>query len=299
MKRYTLVFGALLLSLLFGAPAQAACTSPAGESGDFQFKSSDKKLYSCNGSTWSLVTNVNDNSKYYLTDGFPIVGAGGGNVIKPCPTQEAGEPCGGGLYVGDGNLVASPGGCYDNYTESGPANFHTNNYQARGSLPYTACPTDFEHRDFRYMRYSSGTSGQTAAAAFGAQYAATSTTFSRRYGWAQTQVFKAMSGADIFKFCANMSITTTENGVSKTYSDWYVPTAYELSRVIYAMARIGGSGYGNTQNGNYWSANEAGTSGGVIQANVAIPLTETGYIGNLNAGLARDQTNRIRCVRRN
>ncbi len=251
------------LCMGFSEAAWAACSSPAGVLGSYKYVSAERRVYKCDGTNWVVDTAGAPN----LLNGIPVVGAGGSNVVNLCGGA-IGSRCGGGFYIGDGNLVATGAGC------SG-----------------TTCPTEtvggvtqapYAGRDTYYNRYETSNSPTTMS--------------SQRYGYATNQS-NNNSNYPAFQYCRNLSFSV--GGV--TYSDWYVPTLYETELFVQSLSDIGGSYY-NGYNINYMSASEAYNGQRFHHVTAYHYLvrpgdpTSTGGQSNIDT---KDQNYAIRCVRRN
>ena len=285
--------------------ASAACTGsgpdgtysyPNGSEGSLYFDDSapGNPLKICVSGNWVNVTSSNYPSSIYIADGMPTVGDHGGKVVTLC-NVDLGEPCGGGLYAGDGNLVAAPSGCYDQLGLDNPIG----DYSPFSTTPKTRCPTDFDQRDYRRVKWSNGdNTPPQSQSGMDASYAFNLVTFSRRYGWALTQKYANLPEGNLYKFCKNLQVTSSVNGVPVTFNDWYVPTRDEMAFVMYATPRIGGSAYGTVQNSEYWTATMGINGYQAEKVRMPVPLAEQGYYGE-SVAEGNTQTNRIRCVRRN
>ena len=193
--------------VLSASPAFAACTTPTGADGSYSFNATDRNLYHCIANSWVLDNGGVDTTKTpYTLNGFPTVGASGGNVVQPCNTA-IGQRCGGGFYAGDGNLVVTPGAC----TASG-------------------CPSVVVD-GVQVAAYGKGP--DTLTKAYKTTDSASTNTSSHRYGYKMTMDNNG-TNHPAFNYCDGLNY----NG----YSDWYLPTRYELDLVRRVMPEVGGTG---------------------------------------------------------
>jgi hypothetical protein len=295
MTRQKYLFSALLVPLLWSSAVLADCNTPISASVPTSQVVPDKAIYynpdlkeikQCHGSSWFPVENK---MSPYNPSGYPYIGANGGYVVIPCEVQ-LGERCGGGLFAGDVNLIAAMPGCTDKRVRTGGG--WEDDFDPITPGPGVTCPTDRNTLDFRKLRWADN--NQTARDRWGAQYDYSAAKYSRRFGYANTHGdprnaaipgYKNGTNADVFKFCAALSVTVD----GKTYNDWYVPSRFELQTVMNSMLRLGAGG-----DGAYVAANEAGTTGD------SMDLINTGE--DWRGFFAQQKTQRrplVRCVRRN
>lgn len=270
---------AMILGVMFAPSlASAACSSPvgSGDEGEYYYNSTTKAAYYCNGSSWVAMGTAG------AWQDKPTIGAGGGSVVTLC-NVEVGEPCGGGYYAGDGNLVITPpsvnisGTIYVACTD-GSNSGTCNTPVCSGSV----CKSQEEFAADANIQKEFGKTPSSWGAYQG----------SFRYGYEQG------NRADISTFWANSATRTCKDLVYGGYSDWYLPNAFE-GKVIQRQWYKHGSFQSNT---HYFTTTPHLWNGNVITAfQTGLDMDEEYGIGGseIDTTSGSNRWAFHRCVRRN
>jgi hypothetical protein len=109
MRHYFRFLATLLTSVFLATNAHALGACTASTAGYFGYDATQIAFFFCDGTSWQELKKP-ATSYTFSYQGKPLVGANGGSTVTEC-TVPIGQSCGGGVYAGDGNLIAAPGGC--------------------------------------------------------------------------------------------------------------------------------------------------------------------------------------------
>lgn len=283
IKLMAMILGMMLMPSL----ASAACSSPVGSGaeGEYYYNSSTKAAYYCNGTSWVAMGTAG------AWQDKPTVGANGGSVVTLC-NVDVGKPCGGGYYIGDGNLVITP-----------PMKFFGGPTYV-GCLSPASSASDCEKpvcvgstckhsskfvddSDIHRQWNSRGVNANT----FGYQG-------SRRYGYQQgnrADVDTQFNTNDPMRYCKDLVYPPVASGET-SYSDWYLPNSFEVRF-------IGSNGYktgGFNPTMRYYGSALTYPWGSSV-GSYSVSNDSDGQIGTVGHSTAEStgESWNFRCVRRN
>jgi hypothetical protein len=217
---------AFMLVALASGTAHATCSGACSTAGQVCYDSGTTAHYVCSSGSWASTVNTG------AWGDKPLVGASGGSTVTLCGVDTL-KPCGGGYYLGDGNLVITPpitNGSGSNQVgclASAPSTCN----QPVGTRPQS---------DFAIDNLS--------AVPFGIDPLNLSYKGSYRYGYEQgNQVLVDSYAGSPMKFCKDLNYGG--------YTDWYLPNEYESSFMTRHATRMVGfiSGTKYVWNSSPWT----------------------------------------------
>lgn len=217
----------------------ATCNSAA--EGKICYASDEKVPFYCDGSNWQTMRAGQD---FYTFSGSgkPLIGANGSSSPTMC-TGAPGSTCGGGVYAGDGNLVAAPGGCTDSTTPTCAGGTDSVKKQWRTS-------DNPGGNSFKKSRYGYNISEASVTSSFPAAYYCKQMTYGGHSDWYLPTDYELQVLMTNAEEIGGFNTTDKYWGINEmrggcSYSDCYPTQGYP------AIGKVWGANSGERTSSNY------------------------------------------------